>query len=53
MRAAALLERIPFPTDIVQIELSRTPLDESAPSGNEPWRLGVIVRLETTADISS
>ena len=51
MRALLLLETLPLPTVIEEVELARPPIDET--SGNVPWHLNVRLRLLTTANISS
>jgi len=52
MRAAALLETLPFPALVEQLDLTLVP-DSGAPAKKPRWRLSEQVRLLTTAVISS
>ena len=53
MHAAALLESLPIPSSIDEIQFEQLPSSGSGRSGTSLWRLVVRMHFLTTADISS
>ena len=53
MYVVQLLEALPFPTTITQLEIARSQLEEQGKNTSAPWHVNISLRLLTTAEISS
>ncbi len=53
MQVAEMLESLPLPTDIDQLDLGRSPIRNDPESAKALWHLNIHLKLVTTASVSS